>query len=67
MNYNMPTGYYTRKMSRENDKYDGLFSSSQLRDLEFETSIPVKKVNSKELRKLKHHSKGNGSNFSSPY
>lgn len=48
----MPDGYYMNKKRKEEDKYDGLFSKKQLRDLEGETelkkeTISVKKKNEK--------------------
>lgn len=43
----MPTGYYMNKQKKENDKYDGLLTAKQRRDLEGETELKTSKITAK--------------------
>ena len=49
-NYYMPTGYYLGRQKKEEDKYDGLLSNKQRRDLESETELKRTGISKKELQ-----------------
>lgn len=60
---NSEKGYYINQAKKKEDKYLGLFSKKQLEDLEYGSSLPVEKINSKELKRKLKEQKGVGDTF----
>lgn len=65
--YNMPSGYYINKQNKENDKYEGLLSPKQKRDLDGGISVQSTKISHKKLTKKVLDTKFNGINYNSPF
>ena len=66
---NTPAGYYMNKLNKKKDKsskFDGLLSPKQLRDLEAETELEIKPIDTKTLNRKVKESRGSGMNFHSP-
>lgn len=63
---NSEKGYYINLAKKKEDKYSGLLSKKQLEDLEYESRLPVEKINSKELKRKLKEQKGVGDTFTRP-
>lgn len=64
--YVRPHGYYSRQLSKDNDKYDGMLSKKQLADLEGATSLKVTKISKSEVTAMIDSQKQCGVNMHSP-